>query len=345
MKRTVFLLLFICAFTAFLLSGCTGAAETYTDTAFFAMDTVITLRLPRETEFPWGTEENICSLVEDRVAVLESVFSRTKAGSEISLFNHAGAGNMTLSDETAAVLSAALSVAAATDGAYDPTVAPLSELWNITGASPAVPTDTAIRDALSRVGYEQLSLDGNTLSKTDGDVMLDLGGCAKGYACHAAVELLLDAGVSHGIVSFGGNIGVFGKKTDGTKWKVGIKDPASPDSVAGYLSVDAGYVSVSGDYERYFEENGIRYHHIFNRETGYPADSGVRSVAVFSTDAVLADALSTALFVMGAEDGMVLYDTGTFSFEAVWYLSDGTTVLTQGIIPDYEHVSANFTKP
>ena len=106
-----------------------------------------------------------------------------------------------------------------------------------------------------------------------------------------------------------------------------IRNPADPTSNAGYLSLTDGYVSVSGDYERYFEEDGIRYHHILDTKTGYPADSGVNAVVVWSRDAALADALSTALFVMGAADGMAFREQGQFEFEALWYCTDGTVLL------------------
>lgn len=324
--------------SAAVLSGC-QAQEVYTDTNFFAMDTVITLRLPKEVS------SDLRSQCIRRVEEMEAMFSRTVPTSEIARFNASAAGSFSLSEEAAYVVNAALKAANDTRGAFDPTVAPLSVLWDITGENPSVPDRDALDACLSVVGYEHLQLDGTVLYKDTDGVCLDLGGCAKGSACQAVTDLLLESGVTHGIVSFGGNIGAFGHKEDGTLWKIGIKDPSAPDQIAGYLYIENGFVSVSGDYERYFEQDGIRYHHIFDRESGYPADSGVHSAAVYAEDAVIADILSTAMFVMGAEKGMEFYESGTYTFEAVWYLTDGSTVITPGIRDSYEHAAETFSPP
>lgn len=319
----------------FLLVSCTPENQ-LADTSFFAMDTVITLRLPSDTP------DEVLTETTELVTALEALLSRTDPASEISRFNTQTDDTMTLSAHTAKVLSTALMTAEATNGAYDPTTAPLTELWNITADAPTVPQDTDIRNALETVGYSHLSLDGTTLTRKQPDVTLDLGGCAKGYACGAVVDCLRELGVPHGIVSFGGNIGILGKKPDGTDWRIAVKNPKSPANIAGYLSLSDGFVSVSGDYERYFESDGVRYHHIFDAKTGYPARNGVNAAVVWSRDAALADALSTALFVMGAEDGMAFYESGTFAFEALWYLDDGTVILTPGIADSYEHTAPEY---
>ncbi len=330
MKRLLLLLL-----CSLILVSCATAAD-FRDTSFFAMDTVITLRLPSDTS------GKILTGTTELVTGLESLFSRTVEASEISRFNTQDDAAMTVSEHTADVLRTALTVAAATDGAYDPTTAPLTELWNITAENPSVPSDSAIRAALSSVGYTHLSLDGTTLKRDLSDVTLDLGGCAKGYACGAAIDYLKEQGVPYGIVSFGGNIGLLGQKPDGTDWRVAIKNPRCPSDIAGYLSVSDGFISVSGDYERYFEQDGTRYHHIFDVKTGYPADSGVNAAVVWSEDAALADALSTALFVMGETDGMAFYQSSTYAFEALWYLDDGTVIITPGIADAYEHIAPEY---
>ncbi len=330
MKRLLLPLLCTC-----LLLSCTPA-EMLNDTSFFAMDTVITLRLPADT--PKETVSQTTALISS----LEALLSRTDPSSEIYRFNTQDSNTITVSAQTADVLQTALRTAAATDGAYDPTTAPLTELWDITAETPSVPSDNAIRTALTTVGHTHLSLDGTVLTRDLDGVTLDLGGCAKGWACGAAIDCLSEQGVPYGIVSFGGNIGILGTKPDGTDWRIAIKNPKSPADIAGYLSLSDGFVSVSGDYERYFEQAGIRYHHIFDAQTGYPAQSGVNAAVVWSHDAALADALSTALFVMGDENGMAFYESGTFSFEALWYLDDGTVVITPGIADAYEHTAPQY---
>lgn len=346
MKRQIFCIIVLFSLILFSFLGCASKnSDPYTDTYLFAMDTVITLRLPA------SVGDDIRTRCAARITELEQLLSRTVPTSEITAFNKMAAGSYLFSEDTAAVIAAAILVAQSTNGAYDPTVASLSQLWNITGTSPTVPKTNAIQNCLKTVGYEHLTLEQNTLTKDMDSIMLDLGGCAKGYACAACVELLQENGVENGIVSFGGNIGVIGQKPDGSPWRIGIKDPAAPESIAGYVLIEEGYVSVSGDYERYFEADGVRYHHIFDRNTGFPADSGVRSVAVYAKDAAKADALSTALFVMGAKEGIAFYrdmiksQNTAVSFEAIWYLSDGTTVITDGIREQYEHSSVHFSAP
>lgn len=332
-KLYVFLFLLL----SVVLSGCRGSVS-LTDTTFFSMDTVITLRLPQNTA---PEVRNDCI---DEVQRLDALFSRTAPDSMTARFRQAET-SLEVSDEYRTVLEKALSVSAATGGAFDPTLAPLTELWNITGEAPVIPSAAAVEAALAETGFERLSVDGNTVTKAFPALSLDLGGCAKGYACEQAVRLLRNDSIPYGIVSFGGNIGVFGKKPDGTPWRVGVRDPDSADGVAGYLSMESGFLSISGDYERYFERDGVRYHHIFDRETGYPARSGVRSAAVWAEDGCIADALSTAVFVMGWEKTLSLYDSGIFSFEALLYCEDGTTHLTPGLAARYEHASGTFASP
>ena len=334
-KLCILLLLFL--FLSVGFSGCRGSVS-LADTTFFSMDTVITLRLPQDTA------SNVKNACIDEVQRLDALFSRTAPDSMTARFHHAET-SLEVSDEYRTVLEKALSVSAATGGAFDPTLAPLTELWNITGEAPEIPSSAAVEAALAETGFERLSVDGNTVTKAFPALSLDLGGCAKGYACEQAVRLLLNDGVPYGIVSFGGNIGVFGEKPDGKPWRVGVRDPDSADGVAGYLSMESGFLSISGDYERYFEQDGVRYHHIFDRETGYPARSGIRSAAVWAEDGCIADALSTAVFVMGWEKTLSLYESGTFSFEALLYCGDGTTHLTPGLSARYEHASGTFAPP
>ena len=137
--------------------------------------------------------------------------------------------------------------------------------------------------------------------------------------------------IPFGIVSMGGNIGVFGSKGNETLYKIGIKDPHKTDSVVGYFYAGGGFVSVSGDYERYFEENGQRYHHIIDPSTGYPVDNGLSSVICYTQNGASADALSTALFVMGLEEALAFYQEGSISFEAIFITEDYEIHMTDGI--------------
>ena len=156
----------------------------------------------------------------------------------------------------------------------------------------------------------------------------------------AAADLLAqrlrdDPALDWAVLSLGGNVALIGEKPDGP-FRVGMRDPGNPADNLGVLLLDGGFVSVSGSYERYFEEGGIRYHHIFDGRTGYPAESGLLSAAVIADNGTLADALSTACFVMGAERTLALYEDGTFSFEAVLVREDGSVTLTPGLEDRFE---------
>lgn len=287
------------------------------------MDTVISLKLDA------AADEKLFDECEELTASLENVFSCEKAESEVSSFNGSETG-CAVSDDVAAVVKTALDIADASGGKYDPTVFSLVHAWDISHGAGAVPDAEAIAAGLKEVGFGKLSLDGGFLAKSDPYVKIDLGGIAKGYACERLVTVLTDAGVSCGTVSFGGNVGLIGRKSDGTKWKVSVTDPYNPSEVMGYMSLDGGFVAVSGDYERYFEKDGVRYHHILDTSTGYPVSNGIHSVAVWCEDGTLADGLSTALFALGEEKSLELYKSGKYKFEAL-IVGDRGVTMTDGM--------------
>lgn len=311
-----------------LLSGCAREPEEYRDTVFFAMDTYITVRLARAgvTDERLGEVSAECERI---VRELESVLSAHDPDSELYALNHSGEEFTEISDTLEDVLTTVYDIHGITGGAYDCTLGGLAELWNITGGGP-VPDPADIDAVLAHTGSDRITLDEkrNTVMRPDPDVRLDLGGIGKGAAADWLIRYLETTDIPYGLVSVGGTIGVFGDKPDGTPYKIGIRDPDDPSGVVGYFLIDEGFVAVSGDYERYFEENGIRYHHIFDPSTGYPADSGLRSAAVHSLNGAQADALSTALFVMGADASLELYET-CGGFEAV-LVSDSGIVQTAG---------------
>lgn len=311
------LLLFLLVLT---FSSC-GAQYKRRD--YFAMDTVITLNLDAKTP------DEVFGRCEKLTKELEEIFSATKEESEVSAFNQSECG-AEVSGEVAEVIKTALDVASSSEGKYDPTVRPLVEKWDISHGEEKVPGTDDIEALLACVGYKNVTVNGGYVSKTDKNIKLDLGGIAKGYACERAVRLLEESGVNYGTVSFGGNVGLVGKKPDGSKWKLSVTDPYDPGAVMGYMSLDGGFVAVSGDYERYFEKDGVRYHHILDPQTGYPVNNGVHSVAVWCEDGTLADALSTALFALGEEKSIELYKSEKYKFEAL-IVSDSGITMTNGM--------------
>ena len=309
-------LFIILMFSVFCICGCSG--ESLVGTDIYTMSTVVTVSIPKNTE----NKEELLSKAKSLIYGIENEMSVNIKASDIAKFNQSEAGISDIGEDTAKIMKIALDVADKTDGAFNPCMGALTSLWDITGKAPRVPDAVDIEAALTHTDYKDLKIEENELKKSDSELKIDSGGITKGYALQRAVELLSE-NARYGTVSFGGNVGVFGKKPDSSPWKVGIKNPFDTGKEVGYIQIDGGYIAVSGDYERYFEENGKRYHHILNPKTGYPTDNRVHSVAVYCKDATLGDALSTALFVMGYEKGMELYHSGKYDYEALFITDDG----------------------
>lgn len=275
------------------LSGCGGSAQPYS-TDFFAMDTFMSVKVLSKDG------ESLAQQCESEINSLESVLSRTREDTDIAKLNAADGAEVTLSDEGAKLLSLALDLSAATNGAYDPTVAPLTDLWGIGTDHQKVPSQSEIDAALQTVGTAHVHENGDVVTLDSGS-KIDLGGIAKGYAADLCADILKSADAD-GLLVLGGNIYAVGTN-EGKDWNIGIADPDdSADTIAAVAVHDLSVVT-SGDYERYFEQDGVRYHHIFDPKTGYPAASGLRSVTVIDANSTRADALTTALFVMGADKG------------------------------------------
>lgn len=275
------------------LSGCGGKSEPYS-TDFFAMDTFMSVKVLSKDG------ESLAQQCESEINSLESVLSRTREDTDIAELNAADGAEVTLSDEGAKLLSLALDLSAATNGAYDPTVAPLTDLWGIGTDHQKVPSQSEIDAALQTVGTAHVHENGGAVTLDSGS-KIDLGGIAKGYAADLCADILKSADAD-GLLVLGGNIYAVGTN-EGKDWNIGIADPDdSTDTIAAVAVHDLSVVT-SGDYERYFEQDGVRYHHIFDPKTGYPAASGLRSVTVIDANSTRADALTTALFVMGADKG------------------------------------------
>lgn len=237
-----------------------------------------------------------------------------------------------LEGDVGLVMETAMAVAVATSGAFDPTLGQLVDLWGFSGDNPRLPGAEDIRSALEWAGYRRLPESG--CCPEGPRVWLDLGGVAKGYAVDEAVRILKEGGISSGIVNAGGDLRSFGIKPGKHLWKIGVQHPDNPQDLAGVLEVAEVAVATSGDYQRYFARDGIRYHHILDSATGYPARSGIRSATVLARDCALADALATAAFVMGPEKGLALLE-GWEDVEGILISDEGTYHTTSGIGEKY----------
>ena len=301
-------------------TACQGTVQT-AERQVWCMDTWVTVRL---YEGAGESDEDILAASEERMRAWEERLSVTLPGSEISAFRQRE-GRFTFTPETAELIRQALDVAEATGGAFDPTVAPLMRLWKTAQERQVPPTEAELDAVRPHIGYAHLSMTGDTVVCDDPAVELDLGGIGKGYVMDRVREQLVGAGVSSALISCGSNVAVVGNRPDGKAFRIGIRDPADPEGILGYVQMDGSLVlSVSGDYERYYTIAGEHYGHILDPRTGYPPRSGCHSVAVLCEDGALADALSTALMVCGEEGLDALRER--YAFEVMFVYEDGITV-------------------
>jgi thiamine biosynthesis lipoprotein len=284
-----------------IISGRAIYAEDLTRTDF-VLGTVCTIRLID------GGNSNTLSEAFARLRGIDDHMSANKDGTEIAQINaNAGKEPVKVSEDTFYVITKALEYARLTNGAFDPSVGPLVKLWNIGNGGEKVPPEREILAAKALVGWQQVVVDAaarKVFLKKVG-MRLDLGAIAKGYAADEVAKILTAHKVKAAVVDLGGNILVFGSKKDKSPWRVGIQNPESERGE--YLGIVTGAqmtVVTSGVYERYFIQDGKRYHHILNIETGWPVDNGLVSVSIISKSSIDADALSTSLFILGIEKGM-----------------------------------------
>ncbi len=235
---------------------------------------------------------------------IESIMQPREGDGELQRINNNTAGTrFELSPELKTVIDRAKYFYEQSGGAFDPTIASVKWLWEF-DKDGRIPAKDEIDGALSTVNYSSVSLEGNTLKLGLKGTKLDLGGIAKGYIVDSLISLLKENGVKSGLINAGGDIYTFGKKSNGDDWIIGLRHPRMDKSyVLDHITLPA--VATTGDYERYFMRNGVRYHHILDPSTGYPARRSV-SVTVWTETAMDADALATTIFVLGPEEGVAL---------------------------------------
>lgn len=237
------------------------------------------------------------------MARLDKLLSRHYDDSDVTILSQSKSGAK-VAPETAEVIALGLDVARQSAGAFDMTLGRLKALWGFTEENPGVPGQDAILAALDGIGPRALTLDGLQVHKQSPPLMVDLGGIAKGYAVDRAIAILKQHGITHGAVNAGGDMYLLGQKSQ-RPWRIGIQHPRRQGEVLATIQTQDRAVVTSGDYERFFEQDGQRYHHIFDPQTGMPA-RGCQSVTVISDSVALGDALATALFVLGPQSGLDL---------------------------------------
>lgn len=310
-KKLNFPLIFTASFLlVFSLTSCgffnEKKAEKFTETAFL-LDTVVSVTVYSEAD-----AEAIGECLE-KCGEYEKLFSRTDPESELYALN--AAGSMSVSDELLELIKTALYYCELSGGRFDITMGAVSEMYGFSTDSPTLPPAGEIAEKLSHTGYEKILVEGNTVTLTDPEAVIDLGAIAKGYIADRLGELLEEKGVQSAIIDLGGNILCVGSKPGGSDFKVGIQYPYEGSNLS-ITSVPISGMSVvtSGIYQRWFEHEGETYHHILDPDTGYSLNNGLMSVSIISERSTDCDALSTTVFALGPEAGMELVN----SLDGVW---------------------------
>jgi FAD:protein FMN transferase len=271
----------------------------------------------------------------DEIRRVDSVFSIHQSDSELSRLN-ASRGPVAVSDELFKVVARALAIAAETDGAFDPTVAPLVQLWGFLWKEHRFPNSNDLAAALPRVNYRLVELDPRqrTICFLTNGVSLDLNAIAKGYAVDCAIEKLRSLGITNALVRAGGDLRVIGSPPGETGWTVQLEDPNKSGKRASIRLRDQA-LSTSGSYENFFMRDGRRYSHIFDPRTGFPVE-GVASCAVIVPTCTESDAWSTALFVLGAERALAKFGARFPMLFGIWTTDGGIDYKRSAPFPPVE---------
>lgn len=312
------------------LAGCAKGPEAV-QTTIFAMDTVMNLTI-------YGTQDAMEAATET-IYTLDGQLSVTSEDSFVYALNHAGEEGASVPDgETLELLIDALRLCDQTGGALDITAYPAVKAWGFTTGEYRIPDQAELDDLAAHIDYTAVEVCPNSgdfragLLRLPEGMELDLGAVAKGYTGDRLSALLREAGVTSALLDLGqSSIQAVGGKPDGSPWRIGIQDPAG-DGCLGVLELADQAMGTSGGYQRYFEQDGVRYWHIIDPDTAAPARSGLASVTVVGPSGLVCDGLSTALFVMGLEDSVDFWrGHPELDFEAIFISDDGSIAITAGL--------------
>lgn len=281
-------------------------------------------------------EEDVLKRAVEHCVFFEKLLSKTISGSDIWRINHAEGECTAIDPHTRHILDTALKVSEASQGAFNIAVGAAAKLWHFTDGSRQLPDPEALERAVASIDYRQIRLSDAGVTIPTG-MHLDLGGIAKGYITDRVADFLQENGVMSALLNFGGNVVSIGHKPNGKPWSIGLQKPFAPTGEAYFAAVPCvdGTIVTSAVYERGFDLDGKRYHHILDPRTGYPVQNKVVAVTLFGKDSLLADAVSTACFVLGPEKGFPL--ARQFGMDALY-------IDTEGHISFPQHLPITFIK-
>ncbi len=308
-------------------SGCTGKnTEPVSETAFY-LGTIVKISI--YSKAPEGIFEKAFSLINR----YENKLSRNIAESEISEINsNAGTGKVQVSEDTFDLIEKGIKYSGLSGGRFDISIGPLVSLWGIGTENARVPGEDEIIKSRGKTDYTKILLnrEHRTVMLTEEGMAIDCGAIAKGFIADRVLELLESEGVESAIINLGGNILTLGSKPGGILFRIGVQDPSDTrGEYIGIAELDGKSLVTSGIYERYFEQDGVRYHHILDPDTGYPVDNHVTGISVLTDKSVDGDALSTTFFAMGIEQGLE-YASSDDNIEVLFVSDDNRLYMTDG---------------
>ena len=340
LKNIVFSLLLIFSLT--ILIGCSNNNKVVEplEESELLMGTVVSVSLYDKQD------QAILDKVFAKVKELESILSINEAGTLVDKINEeAGINPVKVDDDTYTIIKKGIEYSELSNGLFDITVGPIVKLWSIGLPEAKVPTQAEIDEKLPLIGYNDIELndEDKTVYLKRKDMIIDLGGIAKGYTADVISNILTEEGVKSAIIDLGGNIFAHGKKVNGDDWRIGIQDPYSDrgDKV-GVITVSNKSVVTSGIYERYIEKDGVKYHHILSPLTGYPYENEIAGITIVSDKSVDGDALSTSVFAMGVEEGMNFVNS-IDGIDAIFVTKDNKVYITNGLKGNFSLTNESFT--
>ena len=296
-----------------------------------AMGTVVTFNL-----YGFGAKNDLDKIETEINGLENSVLSWRKKGSDVYRINESAGSSVSVSPDTAKIIGQCIDISDDCGGVFDITIGNVTKLWDFGGDNERLPSDDEIKTALGSVGYKNVSISGNAVQIKKGQ-SLDLGAVGKGFACDKIKDLLTKGRTKSAVVSVGGSLLIYGKRT----FSVGIVNPDNDKQSMGTLKLKDTCVSTSGNYEKYFEKDGKRYHHILNATTGYPATSEFKSVTVVCSSGLLSDALSTVCYIAGYRKSVDILKE--YDAEAVFIFNNNAVKVTDGLADKFTVTNDSYT--
>lgn len=322
-----------------LLSACQSpegeTSQPYLEKIDYALGTVVRIKL-YDKQSPEVIEQILARLNE-----IEDRMSYTREGSDIYRLNHAGGEPIQIHPDTMLVLKEAIRFNQLSGGTFDPTLGVLIDAWGIGSDRARIPSAEEIRDGLLTIGTEKVHILSDDTVQVDAGTEIDLGAIAKGYAADEAARICVENGVHSAIIDLGGNILVVGNKAGGD-FLIGIRNPLEGANTSiGHIAIQDMTVVTSGDYERFFEADGKRYHHILDYRTGYPVENNLSSVSIITKKSIEADGFSTSVYAMGLEEGRKFIESQE-DLEAIFVTKDKHVIISDGLKNKFKLTNSSF---